>query len=135
MRSEKLVDQIEVYSNAIVGFVVAQSLAFSFFFGKEPSFRCVVVLEKVLALALSGHFVIGTVLAAWAIQYLSRSTRLLSAENHALLRTLYRAKWIVVVLFTLIPIFLLVYYGLYREPESMNCPADPNRASVASSSG
>jgi mannose/fructose/N-acetylgalactosamine-specific phosphotransferase system component IIC len=121
MRSEKLIDQIELYSNAIVGFVVAQSLAFAYFFGKETTFRCIVIQEKALAVALTAHFVLVTVLATWAVRYLSRTMRQLSPENHTIVERMYRAKYVVVALFTLIPLFALVPYGIFGNPDTPRC--------------
>jgi len=42
MTSDQLITQIETYSNAIVGFVVLQALAFSFSFGTNEFFNCLV---------------------------------------------------------------------------------------------
>ena len=121
MRAEKLLDQIELYSNAIVGFVVAQSLAFAYFFGKETAFRCIVIQEKALAVALTAHFVLVTLLAILAVRYLSRTIRQLSPENHAIVEKLYRAKYLVIALFTLIPLFVLVPYGILGNPDTPRC--------------
>jgi heme A synthase len=121
MHSEKLVEQLELYSNGIVGFIVAQSLVFSFTFGVQPVFGCVVAREKLLAYALVAHFVLGTLLAVGAIQFLSRSMQRLAADNHALLRKLFAAKSAVVVIFAVIPVFVLVTYGVLREPGTGRC--------------
>jgi len=131
MDSDKLVDRLEAYSNAIVGFVVAQSLVFSFTFGVQSKFSCAIIADKLLAGGLLVHFAVCTVLAIWAIQYLSRATRRLSPANSALVRRLFAAKSIVVAIFTIIPMFLLFSYGLEAEPGTGRCAQPGTAAAVA----
>lgn len=132
MRTEKLIDQLEMYSNAILGFIVAQSLAFSFTFGTNASFSCVVAEEPGLAVGLATHFAISTALAVTALRFLSRSIRRLSEDNQPLVRTLFRAKAAVVVLFAVIPIAVLLTYGVLEHSASKRCPPSPRQATVNS---
>lgn len=130
MQSDKLIPQLELYSNAIVGFMVAQSVAFSFTMGTNPTFSCHIISEGVLAAMLAAHFVLSTALAGFALRYLSRSMRSLSSENEQLIRYLFRAKVVVVVLFALIPVGLLLGYGTSLFGEHV-CGAQAHKAGGA----
>jgi len=121
VKSTELVKQLELYSNAILAFVVAQSLVFSFTFGTNAEFGCVVIAEKPLALGLLAHFVLSTVLAVVAITYLGRALQRLSQENQALVRLLFLGKCIVVVMFTVIPILVLLWFGLLAGDHAGRC--------------
>lgn len=121
MDSDKLVDRLEAYSNAVLAFVVAQSLVFSFTFGVQPAFSCVIIADKILAKGLLAHFAVCTVLAVLAMQYFSWAMRRLSPANHGMVRTIFVAKSFVVAVFAIIPILLLSKYGLAAEPGSSRC--------------
>jgi hypothetical protein len=112
MRTPKLIDQLELYSNAIVAFVVAQCVGFAFAFGTNQTFACTIILEKFLAYSLAFHFVFSTSLAAVALTYISASIRRLSHENQNLVRTIFLAKIVAVVLFAVLPVGLLLKYGV-----------------------
>ncbi len=129
MNSDKLVDRLEAYSNAIVAFVVAQSVAFAFTFGVQSKFSCAVIADKILAKGLLTHFAASTVLAILAIQYLSRAVRRLSPVNHEIVRNIFLAKCVIVAIFTMIPIFLLYSYGVEAEPGTGRC-AQPAQAGI-----
>jgi len=101
MRTDKLLDQLETYSNAIVGFMIA-------------------------------HSGLGTALAVTAIYYLSRQIQRLSSENTELVRVVFHAKAGAVVLFTLIPIALLIAFGVYRVQGTGRCAAPVKAALILS---
>jgi hypothetical protein len=88
MPNDKIVDLIEMYSNAILGFVVAQSIAFSISFGTSASFSCEFVHYKTLSLGVAIHFILVSVLSSVAITRLSEHIRSRSTENQDLVRTL-----------------------------------------------
>ncbi len=129
MKTDKLTEQLDLYSNAIVGFMVAQSIAFSFTFGTNLSFGCEITRWKSLAAALVVHFVISTVVAAWAAMAIAErmcalatdTENPLSALGLATLRTAAKAKCAVVILFALIPVGLLVFFGLLAQPDAGRC--------------
>ena len=121
MKTDKLTDQLELYSNAVVGFMVAQSIAFSFTFGTNANFGCEITKYKLLAVGLASHFVLSTLLAAWALRFLQRRIFLLSGENEDTLRLTCRAKIAVVVLFTVVPVGLLMAFGLFGDASKGRC--------------
>ena len=72
MRTDKLVDQLELYSNAVVGFLVVQSISFAITFGTNAAFGCEITKYKPLALGLALHFLLTTALGALGVRYLGR---------------------------------------------------------------
>ncbi len=81
MKTDKLIEQLDLYSNAVVGFMVAQSIAFSFTFGTNVPFGCEITRWKALAAGLSIHFVLSTVVATWAVVAIARRMCALSPES------------------------------------------------------
>lgn len=124
MNTEKLVDLLETYSNAILGFVVVQSIAFAFTFGTSARFSCLVKNQPLLAPGLIAHFAISTALACVAIVLLGRTIqRTLAGLQPAsrVLVKLYWAKAIVAVLFAGIPIFIVGIYGTLEDKDPKRC--------------
>lgn len=121
MRTEKLLDQLELYSNAIVGFIVAQSIAFAFTFGTNATFGCEITRYPWLTVALAAHFAVSTVLAAIALKFIFTRICRLSADNYPVLLAVTRAKIVIVVLFAILPIGLLVCFGLIGNPAQGRC--------------
>jgi hypothetical protein len=121
MKTDKLIEQLELYSNAVVGFMVAQSIGFSFTFGTNADFGCEIVKYKSLSIALAAHFVLSTIMAAWSLRFLQHRIFKLSGENEDTLRFTYRAKVAVVVLFAVIPVGLLLSFGLFGDVTKGRC--------------
>jgi hypothetical protein len=121
MRTEKLIDQLELYSNAIVGFMVAQSITFSFTFGTNVAFGCEITRYKLLAAALLAHFVLSSFLAGVVLDYVARRIVELSEQNQSIVRTIYKAKTGLVILFALIPAGLLISFGLLADTSKGRC--------------
>lgn len=111
MKTEKLIEQLELYSNAITGFVIVQSLGFAFTLGTNTAFACLAFSERFLNLGLAAHFAVSCIVACVALEFLSRSIGRLSSENQALLRKLFIGKMVAVVLFIVVPIAVLLVYG------------------------
>jgi hypothetical protein len=121
MKDDQLITQIETYSNAIVGFVVLQAVAYSFSFGTSEFFNCLVKTAKYLAHGLAAHFLLVTILACYATIALGRLLRRLSPENGGTIGRIYTAKCIVVVLFTSMPLVITVNYGLLDYASKAEC--------------
>lgn len=121
MKTEKLVDQLELYSNAIVGFTVAQCVGFSVTFGTSADFGCEITRFRWLSAGLALHFLVATLLAAWAIAYLRERISALSGDNITTVRAVYRAKTAACVLFSIIPIGLLLAFGVFGDPTEGRC--------------
>jgi hypothetical protein len=133
VRTEKLVEQLDLYANAIVGFMVAQSLAFSFTFGTNVPFSCEITKYKLLAVGLIAHFVLSTAVACWSVIAIARRMSELSAasehplteQGHRTLRVAARAKGVVIALFAIIPVGLLLSFGLLGNPDVGRCAKPP----------
>lgn len=121
MKDEQLITQIETYSNAIIGFVVLQAIAYAFSFGTNEFFNCTVKTATYLAHGLAVHFVVVTVFACYATVALGRILLRLSQENNQVVRRIYISKCVVVVLFTSLPLAITVAYGLLDYPSKHEC--------------
>jgi hypothetical protein len=121
MKTDKLIEQLELYSNAVVGFTVVQSIAFSFTFGTNADFSCEIISNNPLWPYLVGHFVLSIVMAALALLFLQRRIVKLSGENEDTLRVVYYVKIGVAVLFAAIPVGLLLYFGLFADSTKGRC--------------
>ena len=128
MNSELLAKQIEAYSNAIVAFAVLQGLAYSYYFGTNPMFNCLVKTTANLAVGLSAVFVVVTLLSVIAIVYLGRIMREIAREFAQIVQTIYRAKLIAVILFSLLPLAITAGYGVRDYPGKAECKTVSNHA-------
>ena len=124
MTSEKLIEVLETYSNVIVGFMVVQSIGFSFTFATTPTFTCTVHTARYLAPGLIAHFIGSTILACIAIALMAKVIRRHSGEHADVVRYIYWAKAFVVVLFTLIPIVLVYVYSVDEVRTYAQCMSD-----------
>ena len=126
MQTDKLIELLETYSNAILGFTVLQSVAFAFTYGTNARFSCLVKNEPWLAPGLIAHFLLSSLLACVAIVFLGRAIRkILKLEQPAssILRLVYRAKSLIVVLFAAIPLFTISMYGTSSAKDPARCEA------------
>lgn len=123
MNSEKLVAALENYSNVVVGFVVVQSIGFSFTYGTTLAFRCTVHTAELLAQGIILHFALSTILGCLAIYVIKNTIERLSDENVSVLRYFYWAKMAVAALFALIPMTLISAYSIGYEGTMAACMA------------
>ena len=114
-----LVNQIETYSNAIVTFNVLQGLAYSFYFGSNKMFNCLVKNSNLLAEVLTILFIVITILSVIAIKYFGNKKAELFSEYSNILITITRGKMVAVSLFGLFPAFLTFFYGALVEVPKM----------------
>lgn len=121
MKTDTLVAQIEIYSNAIVGFVVLQAITYSVSFGTSEMFNCLVKTSKFLAHGIVLHFAVATALACFAVLALGRHLRTLSAENVDIVRHLYWAKCVTIIFFTSLPMAATTAYGIVEYPSKYDC--------------
>ena len=121
MKSEDLAKQVELYSNAIVGFSVVQALAFASTFGTSASFNCTVKTTTHLASGLLLMFAVVFVLSVIAIRQLGKTMVALAGRYKNVVRKMYAAKIIVVVVFTLLPVSLVFTYGVRDYPGKNAC--------------
>ena len=123
MSPEKLIDALETYSNAILGFIVLQSAAFSFTYGSNAHFSCLVDTDRLLAYGLISHFVVSTALACGAIAAMSKTMQQISTQYLEILKKLYWGKIVVVLLFAALPVVLLSLYGFNKPADYAKCIA------------
>src|SRR4051812_40180060 len=104
MDSEQLVKQIETYSNAIVAFDALQAITYSYAFGTNAMFNCLVKTAPYLAVGLTGAFVTVAVLSVVATVFLGRVVHRLSGEHGQIIQAIYRGKLVAVLVFSLLPV-------------------------------
>jgi hypothetical protein len=130
MKTDKLIEQLELYSNSVVGFTVVQSIAFSFTFGTNADFSCKITSTDPLWPFVAAHFVLTIFLAAWALLFLQRRIVRLSGENEDTLRVVYFVKIFVVTLFAAIPVALLLFFGLIADSTKGRCEKAATNSSM-----
>jgi hypothetical protein len=123
MNSEQLFKSVELYSNAIVGFNVLQSLAYLHAFGSNPFFNCLVKTAAHLASSLVALFLVGTALSIAATLYLGRLLGDSSTEYREVVVRIYAAKTIVVAIFGLLPAAITFPYGVLDYAGKTSCLA------------
>jgi hypothetical protein len=123
MTSDKIIEALETYSNVVVAFMVVQSIGFSFTFGTKPTFTCLVHTASGLAPGLIAHFFISTVLACCAVALMANTIRRVATQNVEVLRRIYLAKILVILLFAVIPTTLLYAYSIGYEATFAECVA------------
>lgn len=121
MKNDQLVTQIETYSNAIVGFFVVQAIAYCVSFGTNEMFNCLVKTANHLALGLSIHFCVSTVLACYATLFLKKQVLRLCQQNADIVSRIYLAKAVVIVLFSALPLGVTLTYGVMDYPNKTPC--------------
>jgi len=121
MTPDTLIKQLETYSNAIVAFVVLQGLAYAFAFGTNEFFNCTVKTAPHLVAILAGAFVFVGVLAVVAILWLGRTVGALAGEFREAVGKIYTGKVVVVLVFTILPLFLTLQYGVSDSPGKREC--------------
>lgn len=121
MTRDLLFKQLETYSNAIVAFAVLQGLAFSYAFGNNATFNCTVKNAPYLAAGLAVAFVLLTILLLAATLWLGRAMAGIAGEFVALVRKIYVGKLVAVALFSLLPLCLILYYGVRDYPGKTDC--------------
>lgn len=114
-----LVNQIETYSNGIVTFIVLQGLAYSFYFGSNKMFNCLIKDSNLLAEALTILFTVITILSVIAIKYFGNKMAELFPEYRKVLITITRGKIVAVSIFGLFPAFITFFYGTLSEVPKM----------------
>lgn len=121
MTRDLLIKQLESYSNAIVAFAVLQGLAFSYAFGNNATFNCTVKSAPHLAEGLAVAFVVLTALLLAAIAWLGRTLESVAGEFVPVVRKIYFGKLVAVALFSLLPLCLILYYGVRDYPDKTDC--------------
>ena len=107
MNSEFLAKQAEMYSNAIVGFLSVQGIAFLFYYGTNTFFNCLIKMTPFLAEGIIFSLVIIAILSSIAVRYLGKVLKALSSGSEAIVQNIYRAKIAVIAIFSTIQILTI----------------------------
>lgn len=113
--------QLMLYSNAIVAFIAAQSLGYSYYFGTNCEFNDTVKTVPHLAGFLAVMLTLAGLLAIAAIVHLGRSLCSLFSSHASLMRQLYIGKAIAVVFFSLLPVYITIAYAIVRAVSNVAC--------------
>ncbi len=114
MDGKEISRQLELYSNAIVAFIVFQSLAFCYNFGTSGEFHKIVYNTKELSIVLTIMFSLAMMLAFFANRIISMKLKELSGEYGQLIKAIYLGKGVVIIIFGALPIYVTVRYALFH---------------------
>lgn len=105
--------QLELYSNAIVGFVVVQGLAFLYQFGTNQTFKGLIQGHHSLSLTLIAVFICVLVASLYANHAISKTLqRRTDPSDRELIKKIFYGKGFVIILFNLLQILVVTMYGL-----------------------
>lgn len=113
MDKTEITKQLELYSNAIVAFIVFQGLAFCYTFGTDDSFNATLKTNVSLSGGLAVLFLVTMVLALFANHFLRQKLENLSGEYGQLVKAAYLGKAVVIGLFGALPIIVTVRYAIF----------------------
>jgi hypothetical protein len=113
MEAIELGKRLEFYSNAIVGFIVLQSIAFCYEIGKSEGLREQLPKLKNLIKTLIAFVTLNGILAVLAIYWLGSLEKLNSVTCSSILDLFCFGKSFLVVQFTIIQLYILILY--YRK--------------------
>ncbi len=113
MDDSQVFKQLEFYSNAIVAFIVIQSLTFCFNFGTSVNFNNILRTNQVLSISLAVAMLIVMLLSLYAIHFLGSRLQQLSVKHQETIKTIYRGKAVAVVVFSVIQICVTIVYAVF----------------------
>ncbi|MCX5848550.1 MAG: hypothetical protein NTW65_03785 [Deltaproteobacteria bacterium] len=114
MDKTEITKQLELYSNAIIAFIVFQSLAFCYHFGTSDKFNSIVKASKELSVGLTIMFSVALILAFFANRYICLKLEELSGEYGQLVKAICWGKAVVIILFGALPIYVTVRYAMFN---------------------
>lgn len=114
MERTEITRQLELYSNAIIAFIVFQSLAFCYNFGISNQFHAIVNTTKELSVMLTIMFSLIMILAFFANRFICLKLKELSGEYGQLVKAIYLGKDVVIILFGALPIYVTVRYAIFK---------------------
>ena len=114
MGRTEITKQLELYSNAIIAFIVFQSLAFCYNFGTSKEFNSIVHASEELSVGLTIIFFVAMTLAFFANRFIRLKLEELSGEYGQLVKAIYIGKAVVIILFGMLPIIVLARYAIFH---------------------
>jgi uncharacterized membrane protein len=122
MRDGSRLERLELYSNATVGFLLLQAIAFSYSIGTNKFFNCIALHDDpTITIVLLAHLCISSLLACLAIIVLGRQAITAGSRDRGQLRWLYRAKCLAILWFMALPVGVLCYEGQFHGPARHSC--------------
>ena len=112
MDRAEIIKQLELYSNAIVAFIVFQGLAFCYHFGTNQMFNETLKKNISLSIGLVVLFLVTMTLALFANHFVRQKLEKLSGEYGQLVKAIYFGKALVIGFFGALPIFVTVLYAI-----------------------
>lgn len=116
MTEQKIFEQLENYSNAIVALLVFQSIGFAISFGSSAELRCTVITVNQVATVVLIHFIAVTAAAIIGLRIIARDQSQLAPSFAQLITRYYIFRAIAIVAFVVIPVGILVAYGVRDFP-------------------
>jgi hypothetical protein len=114
MDRSQLAQQLEFYSNSIVGFIVLQGLVFCYNFGTSEQFNKILKEYSIFSICMSLLFVIVLAFALCTNKYLLNTLIELNAEHRKIITTIYKAKAIIILIFGALPIIITLIFAVFR---------------------
>jgi len=112
MDNTYIAKQLEFYSNAIVAFVVVQSLTFCYNFGTNEMLNRILRTYKALSAVILVSAALVVVLAVLATRFMSARLQTISPEYSDIVRTVYRAKIGLMSLFGALQVYVIGAYAV-----------------------
>ena len=110
-----IIKQIEFYSNTIVAFVVLQGMGYCYYFGTNELFNRLVKQTSDLSLGLLFILSCSLVFGSVATIYLRKQAeKLIDKPHHDLIRHLYLAKLLIVMLFGFMPVLITFRFAILK---------------------
>ncbi len=115
MDDSAIYEKLELYSNAIVGFVVIQAITFCYNFGTNAVFSDILIRYKILSSILSLATVIVMLLALYANYYLGSAIQKVTEKHRETIKTIYFGKSVVIVIFSALQVGIIVFFGVLND--------------------
>lgn len=113
MDDSQIFKQLEFYSNAIVAFVVIQSLTFCYNFGDNTGFENILKTNDCFSWIITMATLLIMLLALYANNSISLKLQKVVDGHRDTIKKIYLGKAIVIIIFSLLQIYIIVFFGIY----------------------
>lgn len=115
MNDSQIFKQLEFYSNAIVAFVVIQSLTFCYNFGENSGFKEILKTKDCFSWIIATATLLIMVLSLYANNYINLKLQNVADGHGDIIKKIYLGKAIVIIIFSLLQIYIIVRFGIFGE--------------------
>jgi hypothetical protein len=112
MDLKQLIQQLELYSNAIIAFMVIQGLTYCYQIGTNEHFSKILKTHVLFSAGLTLLFLVVLILALYANYFLGKKLEELNDEYKQLVKTIYFGKAIVIGMFGFLPFIITLIFGV-----------------------